>query len=180
MWQFKSPLIVFGADALCYLDNHTARHVFIVTDKNMVRLGLVDRVAEHLSAAYTVFDEVEPEPSLRTVRAASAQMARAEPDWIIGLGGGSCMDAAKAAWLLYERPDAEVSAINPIEYYGVRAKAKLIAIPTTSGTGSETTMATVLTDTEEQRKLALGSYVCPIPSNTRCAKAGRTIARSPT
>ena len=180
MWQFKSPFIVFGEDALGYLDTLQARHIVIVSDANICRLGLLDLVTEHLTAPWTVFDQVEPEPSLHTVRRAARVMTEVGPDWIIGLGGGSCMDAAKAAWLLYERPDAEVSAINPIEYYGVRAKAKLIAIPTTSGTGSETTMATVLTDTEEQRKLALGSYVCPIPSNTRCAKAGRTIARSPT
>lgn len=158
MWQFSSPFIVFGEDALCYLDNVQARHVFIVTDVNMVRLGILAMVAEHLTAPYTVFDGVEPEPSLQTVRAAAARMLESEPDWIVGLGGGSCMDAAKAAWLLYERPDAQVNAINPLERYGVRAKAKLIAIPTTSGTGSETTMATVLTDTEEKRKLALGSY----------------------
>ncbi len=158
MWQFKSPFIVFGDDALEYLNNIAARHFFFVTDENMTRLGLVDAVAKHLNAPYTVFDQVEPEPSLQTVRRAAHAMEHAAPDWIIGLGGGSCMDAAKAAWLLYEKPDAEVSCINPLEHYGLRAKAKLVAIPTTSGTGSETTLATVLTDTDEQRKLSLGSY----------------------
>lgn len=158
MWQFKSPFIVFGEDALGYLDRLEARHVFIVTDANMVRLGLVNEVTCHLNAPFTVFDQVEPEPSLQTVRRAAAEMTAAEPDWIIGLGGGSCMDAAKAAWLLYEKADAEIEAINPMQHYGVRALAKLIAIPTTSGTGSEATMATVLTDTDEHRKLSLGSY----------------------
>jgi alcohol dehydrogenase class IV len=67
------------------------------------------------------------------------------------------MDAAKAAWLLYERPDADPTAINPMEDYGLRQKARLIAIPTTSGTGSEATWATVLTDTELQMKLAMGT-----------------------
>ncbi len=158
MWQFKSPFIVFGEDALDYLDNVQARHFFIVTDANMTRLGLVNVIAKHLNAPYSVFDQVEPEPSLQTVRLAAHAMSDAQPDWIIGLGGGSAMDAAKAAWLLYEKPDAEIVAINPLETYGVRAKAKLIAIPTTSGTGSETTLATVLTDTDEHRKLSLGSY----------------------
>ncbi len=158
MWQFKSPFIVFGEDALDYLDRVEARHFFIVTDENMTRLGLVNTIAKHLNAPYTVFDRVEPEPSLQTVRLAAHAMTQVQPDWIIGLGGGSCMDAAKAAWLLYEKPDAEISAISPLENYGLRAKAKLIAIPTTSGTGSETTLATVLTDTDEQRKLSLGSY----------------------
>lgn len=158
MWQFKSPFIVFGEDALDYLDSIAARHFFIVTDANMVRLGLVDAIARHLNAPYAVFDGVEPEPSLQTVRLAAGAMTEIQPDWIIGLGGGSCMDAAKAAWLLYEKPDADIVCINPMEQYGVGSKAKLIAIPTTSGTGSETTLATVLTDTDEQRKLSLGSY----------------------
>lgn len=158
MWQFSSPFIVFGEDALEYLANVHARHFFIITDANMTRLGLVDAVAAHLNAPYSVFDAVEPEPSLQTVRLAAQAMTASQPDWIIGLGGGSSMDAAKAAWLLYEKPDAEIECINPMEKYGLRAKAKLIAIPTTSGTGSETTMATVLTDTDEHRKLALGSY----------------------
>lgn len=158
MWQFSSPFIVFGEDALEYLANVNARRFFIVTDANMTRLGLVDMIAAHLNAPYSVFDAVEPEPSLQTVRLAAQAMTESQPDWIIGLGGGSSMDAAKAAWLLYEKPDAEIGAINPLEKYGLRAKAKLIAIPTTSGTGSETTMATVLTDTDEHRKLALGSY----------------------
>lgn len=158
MWQFSSPFIVFGEDALEYLGNVKARHFFIVTDANMTRLGHVKIIARHLNAPYSVFDGVEPEPSLQTVRLAAHAMDKVQPDWVIGLGGGSCMDAAKAAWLLYEKPDAEVGAINPMEDYGLRAKAKLIAIPTTSGTGSETTMATVLTDTDEHRKLALGSY----------------------
>lgn len=149
---------MFGEDALDYLERVHARHFFIVTDANITRLGLVNVVAKHLNAPYSVFDQVEPEPSLQTVRKAAEAMSAVQPDWIIGLGGGSSMDAAKAAWLLYEKPDAEIGAINPLEDYGLRAKAKLIAIPTTSGTGSETTLATVLTDTDEHRKLALGSY----------------------
>lgn len=158
MWQFKSPFIVFGEDALDYLDSIEARNFFIVTDANIQRLGLVDIVMRHLNAPATVFDGVEPEPSLQTVRRVAEQLNGVQPDWIIGLGGGSCMDAAKAAWLLYEKPDADIVCINPLERYGVGSKAKLIAIPTTSGTGSETTLATVLTDTDEHRKLSLGSY----------------------
>ncbi|MCC7161536.1 MAG: iron-containing alcohol dehydrogenase [Anaerolineae bacterium] len=158
MWQFKSPFIVFGEDALDYLDSVRARQFFIVTDANMVRLGLVDAITRRLNAPYAVFDGVEPEPSLQTIRLAAAAMTEAQPDWIIGLGGGSCMDAAKATWLLYEKPDADIVCINPMEHYGVGSKAKLIAIPTTSGTGSEATLATVLTDTDEHRKLSLGSY----------------------
>lgn len=161
MWQFKSPFIVFGEDALDYLDSLRGQHAFIVTDANIVRFGLTHLVTGHLEnagIAFTIFDRVEPEPSLQTVRAAAMEMTRTQPDWIIGLGGGSCMDAAKGAWLLYERPDVELEGVSPMEQFGLRAKAKLIAIPTTSGTGSETTLASVLTDTELHRKVTLGSY----------------------
>ncbi len=161
MWQFKSPFIAFGQDALDYLDSLQGRHAFIVTDANIVKFGLADLVARHLKNAglsYTLFDRVEPEPSLQTVRAAAQEMIETQPDWIIGLGGGSCMDAAKGAWLLYERPDVDLEGVTPMEHFGLRSKAKLIAIPTTSGTGSETTLASVLTDIELHRKVTLGSY----------------------
>jgi alcohol dehydrogenase class IV len=161
MWQFKSPFIAFGEDALDALDTLTGHRAFIVTDANIVRLGLTQPIIHHLEQAglaNAVFDRVEPEPSLQTVRAAAAEMTRFQPDWVIGLGGGSCMDAAKGAWLLYERPDVDLEGITPMEQFGLRAKAKLIAIPTTSGTGSETTLASVLTDTELHRKVTLGSY----------------------
>ena len=160
MWIFNSPKVVFGDDALEYLENLSGRRAFFVTDANMVAFGFVDRVQQHLAAAgleSAVFAEVEPNPSLQTVRRAAQQMVEYQPDWIIGLGGGSAMDAAKAAWLLYENPDADPAAINPMEEYGLRQKARLIAIPTTSGTGSEATWATVLTDTELQMKLSMGT-----------------------
>ncbi len=160
MWIFSSPKIVFGDDALEYLENLQGRRAFFVTDANMLAFGFVERVQQHLTAAgleSAVFAEVEPNPSLQTVRRAAQQMVEYQPDWIIGLGGGSAMDAAKAAWLLYENPDADPAAINPMEEYGLRQKARLIAIPTTSGTGSEATWATVLTDTELQMKLAMGT-----------------------
>jgi alcohol dehydrogenase class IV len=160
MWIFSSPKVVFGDDALEYLENLQGRRAFFVTDANMLAFGFVERVQQHLTAAgleSAVFAEVEPNPSLQTVRRAAQQMVEYQPDWIIGLGGGSAMDAAKAAWLLYECPDADPAAINPMEEYGLRQKARLIAIPTTSGTGSEATWATVLTDTELQMKLAMGT-----------------------
>lgn len=160
MWIFSSPKVVFGDDALEYLENLRGRRAFFVTDANMLAFGFVERVQQHLTAAgleSAVFAEVEPNPSLQTVRRAAEQMTAYGPDWVIGLGGGSAIDAAKAAWLLYERPDADPTAINPMEDYGLRQKARLIAISTTSGTGSEATWATVLTDTELQMKLSMGA-----------------------
>jgi alcohol dehydrogenase class IV len=160
MWYFVSPEIVFGEGALDALDELEGRRALIVTDATLVGLGLVDKVRVHLDKAgieVHVFDAVEPNPSVRTVRQGAQVAQEVEPDWVIGLGGGSPMDAAKAIWVLYERPDLHPAEINPIVSLGLRQKARLIAIPTTSGTGSEATFGIVLTDTEEQRKMGLGS-----------------------
>lgn len=160
MWYFRSPEIVFGEDALDHLDTLQGKRAFIVTDPMMLELGFVDLVATHLTnAGLTVgtFPDVEPEPSVQTILTGAEKMLAFEPDWIIGLGGGSAMDAAKAMWALYENPGLHPTDINPFEPLGLRRKARLIVIPTTSGTGSEATWATVLTDTEENRKLGTGS-----------------------
>jgi alcohol dehydrogenase class IV len=160
MWYFSSPQVVFGPEALTHLAMLQGQRAFIVTDQTMVSLGFVDRVAEQLQAAgmeHHVFAEVEPEPSLQTVQRGAQAMLDYAPDWIIGLGGGSAMDAAKAMWVLYEHPEMRPEEINPLVPLGLRQKARLITIPTTSGTGAEATWAIVLTDTEAQRKLGLGS-----------------------
>ncbi|MBM4464463.1 MAG: iron-containing alcohol dehydrogenase [Chloroflexi bacterium] len=160
MWFFASPEIVFGEDALSYLSEIEGQRAFIVTDQNIVRLGFVDLVARQLKAAgmeYQTFAEVEPNPTFEMVKRGAAAMSGYGPDWIIGLGGGSCLDAAKAMWVLYERPDMEPEEINPMIPLGLRQKARLITIPTTSGTGAEVTWVVVLTDAQERRKLVLGS-----------------------
>lgn len=160
MWYFRSPEIVFGEDALEHLDTLQGNRAFIVTDPMMLELGFVDLVTAHLTdAGMTIgtFADVEPEPSVQTIIAGAEKMLAFEPDWIVGLGGGSAMDAAKAMWALYENPGLNPADINPFEPLGLRRKARLIVIPTTSGTGSEATWATVLTDTEENRKLGTGS-----------------------
>jgi alcohol dehydrogenase class IV len=160
MWFFRCPEIFFGEDASDQLEMLKGRRAFIVTDATMARLGFVEKVQTHLKTAgiaSLVFAEVEPDPSLHTVRRGAEAMLAYEPDWIVGLGGGSSMDAAKAMWILYERPDIAPEAINPFEDLGLRRKARLICIPTTAGTGSEASHGVVLTDTEEKRKLTLGS-----------------------
>jgi alcohol dehydrogenase class IV len=160
MWYFDCPHVVFGEEALSHLTQLTGRLVVIVTDQNMVRLGLIQLVTAQLDTAgiaHIIFDETEPEPSLQLVQRCAAVLAQHQPDWIIALGGGSCIDAAKAAWLLYENPDVDLAGVNPFDQYVMREKAHLIAIPTTSGTGSEATWYAVLTDTAEQRKVGVGS-----------------------
>ncbi len=160
MWYFVSPEIVFGEGALDALDELEGQRALIVTDAMLIQLGLVDKVQAHLDKAgieVRVFDGVEPDPSVQTVHRGVEVAQEFEPDWIIGLGGGSPMDAAKAIWVLYERPDLDPAEINPFIRLGLRQKARLITIPTTSGTGAEVTWGIVLTDTEEQRKMGLGN-----------------------
>ncbi len=160
MWFFNSPQVVFGEGALSYLAQIHGARAYIITDDQMVRFGFVDLVQEQLTQANIetrVFAEVEPEPSLDTVRRGAALLREYEPDWVVGLGGGSPMDAAKAMWALYECPDLQPDCINPLEYLGLGKKARLITIATTSGTGAEVTWATVLSDPAENRKLGLGS-----------------------
>ncbi len=160
MWFFNSPQVVFGEGALSYLAQIHGKRAFIITDAQMQAFGFVDRVKEQLAEAKIetrVFAEVEPDPSLDTVRRGAELVRAYEPDWIVGLGGGSAMDAAKAMWALYERPDLPPDGISPLEYLGLGKKARLITIATTSGTGAEVTWAIVLTDTRENRKLAIGS-----------------------
>lgn len=159
MWYFVVPEVVFGQDALSRLAELQGKSAFIVTDKNIVSLGFVDKVKEQLSQAgikSNVFDEVEPDPSFQTVRKGVALMNQYGPDLVVAVGGGSVMDAAKAMRVEYERPDIKAEEINPfISGLGLGMKAKLICIPTTSGTGAEATFAVVLTDTADQRKLSL-------------------------
>jgi alcohol dehydrogenase class IV len=163
MWYFRSPDVVFGEDALDHLAYLNGDQAIIVTDETMVRLGFVEVVKAKLTEAglnCDVFDQVEPEPSLQTVERGAELMLEKKPDWIVGLGGGSALDAAKAMWILYERPDLAPEEINPLDELGLRQKARLAAIPTTSGTGSESTWAVVLTDTEEGRKISTGAPEC--------------------
>jgi len=160
MWNFVSPRIVFGEGALDALDDIEGKRALVVTDANLVKNGLVNKVKDHLDKAKVevhVFDQVEPDPSVQTVLKGTKLARKLKPDWIVGLGGGSPMDAAKAIWVLYERPDIEPAAIAPIGQLGLRKKARLITIPTTSGTGSEVTWGIVLTDTKEKRKMGLGN-----------------------
>jgi alcohol dehydrogenase class IV len=159
MWFFRSPEIIFGEGALDHLAEIQGSKALIVTDENIARLGFVEKIREKLSQAgieSAVFSEVEPNPSLQTVRRGAQVALDYEPDWIVGLGGGSCMDAAKSVWIQYERPDLAPDDVAPMGRLGLRQKAHLLAIPTTSGTGAEVTWPIVLTDTRERCKVSVG------------------------
>jgi len=159
MWYFVVPQVVFGEDALSKLAELHGKSAFIVTDKVISGLGLIDKVKEQLALAgmtAQVFDEVEPDPSLQTVRKGISLMHKQKPDWVVAVGGGSVMDAAKAMRVEYELPDMKADEINPfMTDLGLGQKCKIACVPTTSGTGAEATFAVVLTDTADQRKLSL-------------------------
>jgi alcohol dehydrogenase class IV len=160
MWYFRSPEVVFGPDALDHLTYLSGRRAFIVTDSVLEGLGFVDTVQKKLSEAgieSQVFTGIEVEPTIATIEQAAAAMTRYQPDWVVGLGGGSAMDAAKAIWILYENPEVDILAVNPFEPLNLRQKARMIAISATSGTGAEATWAIVLSDPADQRKVAIGS-----------------------
>ncbi|MFP4974872.1 bifunctional acetaldehyde-CoA/alcohol dehydrogenase [Paenibacillus sp. CN-4] len=162
MQWFKVPdKIYFEKDSTQYLAKMPdITRVAIITDPMMVKLGYVERVEHYLRQRQTpvaieVFSEVEPDPSTTTVERGTAMMNRFQPDCIIALGGGSPMDAAKGMWLFYEHPDVDFNNLKQkfmdirkrvYKYPKLGNKAKFVAIPTTSGTGSEVTSFAVITD----------------------------------
>jgi len=157
VWWFYVPNIVFGEDALTELETITGNKAFIVTDKVLNSIGLPEKVCTILTERQwevAIWDGVVSDPKVSTVRAAAEGIKRFGADWIIAIGGGSVMDTAKAAWVLYEKPDVELLALTPFDDLGLRAKARLVCIPTTAGTGSEATKAIVIRDDETGRKFA--------------------------
>ena len=156
MWWFISPRIVFGEDALEQLRTVEGRRVLIVTDPVVAKLGLIELVLNELRyepREIEIFDKVEAEPSFENVEKVADAARRFRPDLITALGGGSCIDAAKAAWVLYEQPDLKLEAFSPLTKVVLRKKARLVAIPTTAGTGSDATWAAILTDKVQNIKI---------------------------
>lgn len=171
---FKVPAkTYFEPNAIRYLsDMPDVERVTIVTDSTMTTLGFVDKVIDVLrrrpnNVALQIIDQVEPEPSVRTVQAGAAQMRHFRPDTIIALGGGSPMDAAKVMWLLYEHPEINFSDLKQ-KFFDVRKRAfkfptlgelaQLVCIPTTSGTGAEVTPFAVISDPDAGKKYPLADY----------------------
>lgn len=174
MQWFKVPSkIYFEKNSTQYLAKMPKiSKAFIVTDPGMVKLGYVDKVLYYLRKRpdyvhCEIFSEVEPDPSIETVMKGAEMMAKFQPDVIIALGGGSAMDAAKGMWLFYEHPDVEFFGLKQkfldirkriVKYPHLGGRAQFVAIPTTSGTGSEVTSFSVITDKEENLKYPLADY----------------------
>jgi len=174
MQWFKIPeKIYFQAGATQYLEKMPdISKAFIVTDPYMAKLGYVDRVLYYLRKRRDyvhceIFSEVEPDPSVDTVLKGYDLMKKFQPDVIIALGGGSAIDAAKGMWLYYENPDTDFNSLR-LKFMDIRKrvfkfpklgkKAKFVAIPTTSGTGSEVTSFAVITDRKNNTKYPLADY----------------------
>lgn len=149
MWYFYSPIVVFGEDSLDYLETIEGKTCFIVTDNTIKELGLLDiltNVLQNAGKEWHIFCEVEPDPREETIYKAAEHCKKYAPDLIIGLGGGSVIDAAKGVWVLYEHPEFNnIDEIHPFQDLKTGTKSRLVAIPTTSGTGAETTWAVVIT-----------------------------------
>ncbi len=157
VWWFAIPKIVFGEDALLELETLKGSKALIITDKVINEIGLAERVSKILCENQwetAIWDGAVPDPKVSTVKEAAEALKRVGADWIIAVGGGSVIDTAKAAWVLYEKPDVQLDALSPFDELGLRVKAKLICIPTTTGTGSEVTKAIVIRDDETGRKFA--------------------------
>lgn len=172
-WFKVPPKIYFEKNSTQYLAKMpNISRALIVTDPGMVKLGYVDKVLYYLRKRpdyvhCEIFSDVEPDPSIETVLKGAELMSSFQPDVIIALGGGSAMDAAKGMWLFYEHPDADFFGLKQkfmdirkrlIKYPKLGEKAQFVAIPTTSGTGSEVTSFSVITDKKANIKYPLADY----------------------
>ncbi|MDX8359461.1 bifunctional acetaldehyde-CoA/alcohol dehydrogenase [Cytobacillus sp. IB215316] len=172
-WFKLPPKVYFEKHSTQYLAKMPEiSKALIVTDPGMVKLGYVDKVLYYLRKRQDyvhceIFSNVEPDPSIETVMKGAEMMKEFQPDVIIALGGGSAMDAAKGMWLFYEHPETTFHGLKQkfldirkrtFKYPKLGNKAKFVAIPTTSGTGSEVTPFSVITDKKNNVKYPLADY----------------------
>jgi acetaldehyde dehydrogenase/alcohol dehydrogenase len=172
LWFRIPPKVYFkyGCLPVALRELEGKKRAFVITDKPLFDLGVTKKVTDvldEIGVKSQVFYEVEPDPSLTTVNKGLAAMNAFKPDAIIAIGGGSPMDAAKVMWLMYEHPDIEFEGLamrfmdirkRVYELPALGAKAMMVAIPTTSGTGSEVTPFAVVTDDRTGIKYPLADY----------------------
>jgi len=155
--------LMFGAGSLDYIKSiHAQRVNIVVGGSSMEKSGMLAKVQElfcEAGAKVSVIRGVEPDPSLETVLRGAGEMLEFQPDLIVGLGGGSAMDAAKAMWIYYEHPELKTieEILPPNEFPKLRKKARLCCIPSTSGTASEVSRSIVISDNERGVKHGIGN-----------------------
>lgn len=164
MGRFTLPRDLYhGENALAELSNLKGkRAVLVLGGGSMKRFGFVDKAVGYLNQAgmdVKLIENVEPDPSVETVMRGAEIMREFEPDWIVAMGGGSPIDAAKAMWVFYEYPDTSFDdIIRPFSFPTLRTKAKFCAIPSTSGTATEVTAFSVITDYHKGIKYPLADF----------------------
>jgi alcohol dehydrogenase class IV len=164
MFRFTLPRdIYYGSGSIEKLKELKGKKaVLVLGGGSMRRFGFVDKVLGYLAEAgieTKLIENIEPDPSVDTVMNGSKVMLDFEPDWIIAMGGGSPIDAAKAMWVFYEYPDTNFEEITqPFSFPELRQKAKFIAIPSTSGTATEVTAFSVITDYKTEIKYPLADF----------------------
>ncbi len=164
MARFTLPRDLYhGKGSLEALKGLTGKKAIIVVGGgSMKRFGFLDKAVEYLKEAgmeVQVFEGVEPDPSVETVMKGAEAMRAFEPDWIISMGGGSPIDAAKAMWAFYEYPEVTFEQLCiPFNFPALRTKARFCAIPSTSGTATEVTAFSVITDYAKGVKYPLADF----------------------
>ena len=164
MARFTLPRDIYhGEGALEELKNLKGKKAIVVVGGGaMKRQGFLAKVEDYLKEAgmeVALFEGVEPDPSVETVMKGAKAMQEFEPDWIVAMGGGSPIDAAKAMWAFYEYPEITFEdLITPFSFPELRQKAKFAAIPSTSGTATEVTAFSVITDYAKGIKYPLADF----------------------
>ncbi len=173
MLWFKVPEKIYfkpGSLELALTELKGRKKAFLVTDKPLFDLGYTKKITdvlESLGIQYQIFSDVKPDPDLSTINVAINMLNTFQPDAIIALGGGSPMDAAKILWLMYEHPELKFEDLamrfmdirkRIFEFPPLGDKATLVCIPTTSGTGSEVTPFSIITDDSTGVKYAIADY----------------------
>ena len=164
MARFTLPRDIYhGKGALEELKNLKGkRAILVVGGGSMKRQGFLDKAVNYLKEAgmeVELFEGVEPDPSVETVMKGAEAMRKFQPDWIVSMGGGSPIDAAKAMWAFYEYPETTFEDLCiPFNFPELRQKAKFVAIPSTSGTATEVTAFSVITDYEKGIKYPLADF----------------------
>ncbi|HIV25449.1 MAG TPA: iron-containing alcohol dehydrogenase [Candidatus Scatomonas pullistercoris] len=164
MSRFTLPRDIYhGKGSLAELKNLKGKKaILVVGGGSMKRQGFLDKAVSYLQEAgmeVQVFEGVEPDPSVETVIKGAEMMRAFEPDWIVSMGGGSPIDAAKAMWAFYEYPDVTFESLCiPFNFPELRQKAKFAAIPSTSGTATEVTAFSVITNYQTGVKYPLADF----------------------